>query len=704
MSAQQSLELFQRRAELSGQPISERSQINLARQICLQMHGNPLYIRLAAARMFYEPLPMILQQLTGDSDDRRMQWRHGPRVGSEERHRGIGDVIAWSYELCADKQRLLFDRLSVFAPGHEVNPEDADTNVADVGAELETIEIICADDTAIDGCDAAPTIAGAAVQLARNEIRDVLEQLVDQSLVSIHMSADSTRYSLLESLRVFASERLAERSDDKLDEPARMAQRHCYYHRNKVLQLQAEWFGPTEQEMLNWAYRSWANIRRAIDHSLAAGEPEIGLQTCVGLLPLRASFYLNSLPEIRNRIEQALAATQASDPQLTELRSTAMALIAWLALVQGHPDAEELLEHCVAACIADAGQHWREQPEIDIGLPAVAELAWGAELMFVRADPRSITVLARAREKSRNIADRGGETMSGLHEALAAALFGSPEQALTITQRHLDWTTAAGAGWSQSWARVASAIAQTLHGDAEEALRLGRATLDYQVAFGDQWGPTWAIHVRVWALARLLADRIAAGSTDRSDLIKLATEIAYLAGGLNTQRARLGIVVENMTPVAGATNLAESVARDVVGPEIYAAAKKHGSQLAPERSELQRLALGTLSIQTPSRNNRVADSASSSWQTLSKVEQEVAILAAAGWPNSAIGARRGTSTKTTDAQIASIFQKLIINSRDDIDHYVPKNLRDQVSAERSHISRQSRDKPRSINARPQDSH
>ena len=200
---------------------------------------------------------MILEQLSGESDDMRMRWRHGPRVGSEGRHRAIGDVIAWSYELCGDKQRLLFDRLSVFAPGYDVNPEDAGTGVADVGAELEAIEVVCADDVPIQGCEGAPSmrvqIRSAAVRLARTEIRELLERLVEQSLVSVHMTADTVRYFLLESLRLFAADRLAERSTEQIDEPARLARRHCYYYRDKVLHAQAEWFGPAEQELLNWA-------------------------------------------------------------------------------------------------------------------------------------------------------------------------------------------------------------------------------------------------------------------------------------------------------------------------------------------------------------------------------------------------------------------------------------------------------------------
>jgi len=710
LSATQSLELFRQRAELAGHPVTEPGQIQLAEQICGHMHGHPLYVRLAAARTFYEPLPVILEQLTGESDDVRMRWRHGPRVGSEGRHRAIGDVIAWSYELCGAKQRLLFDRLSVFAPGYDVNPEDAATGVADVGVELEAIEVVCADDVPIRGGGAAPSPAGAeqghpAVGLARTEIRELLERLVEQSLVSIHITADTVRYFLLESLRLFASERLVERSTERIDEPARLAARHCYYYRNKILHAQAEWFGPADQPLLTWTVGAWSNIQRAIDTSMAAGEPVVGLQIAVGLVALRAPFLLGSFSEIRGRIEQTLAATHASEHQLSELQLAAMAQIALLAVYQGLPeDAEELLERCVAACDAQAarGGHWGDRPETDIGLPAVVDYVWGTELMWARRDPRAIAVLARAREKFHSIGQPGGEAMSEMFEALAAGFLGSAEQAMSICQRHLERTTAAGAGWARSWAQVALAIALTKHGDADEALQLGRAALACQLPLGDQWGPAWVIDVRMWSLARLITDQIATGNTSRSALVKPATEIAYLAGGVKTQRARLGVLIENQGPFGDETSIAEKVAREVLGQQTYADVEKRGSRLFTEPSALQQLALGTLSISTLLVDHPARTATSSNWQILSDAEQEVAILAAAGWPNSAIGVRRGTSTKTIDAQISSILQKLMITSREDIVGFVPQDQRNRVSAERSHTSRQSRGKPRSIQPRPQD--
>jgi DNA-binding CsgD family transcriptional regulator len=252
---------------------------------------------------------------------------------------------------------------------------------------------------------------------------------------------------------------------------------------------------------------------------------------------------------------------------------------------------------------------------------------------------------------------------------------------------------------AQAWAELMLAIALTKRsdaGDAEEALRLGRTALAYQLPTGDPWGPNWVVHVRMWSLARLITDQSAAGDASRSALVKLASEVAYLAGGVKTQRARLGVLLENMGPACDETTRAEQVARDVLGQDTYAGIEKRGSRLFLERSELQRIALGTWAVSTSSP----ARTSTSIWPTLSAAEQEVAILATAGWPNSAIGVRRGTSTKTTDAQMSSIFQKLMISSREDIGRFVPQDQRNRVSAERARIPRQSRDKPRSFEQRP----
>jgi hypothetical protein len=127
--------------------------------------------------------------------------------------------------------------------------------------------------------------------------------------------------------------------------------------------------------------------------------------------------------------------------------------------------------------------------------------------------------------------------------------------------------------------------------------------------------------------------------------------------------------------------------------------------LSPGRFEVRRIALGRLSIYASTIDHAAGAGASSSWQILSKADAE-----SPSWlrPASPTGPRahrpghrrlalgRGTSTKTTDAQISSIFQKLMVNSREDIAGFIPQDQRNRVWAERTHSPRQSRDKPRSI--------
>jgi DNA-binding NarL/FixJ family response regulator len=108
--------------------------------------------------------------------------------------------------------------------------------------------------------------------------------------------------------------------------------------------------------------------------------------------------------------------------------------------------------------------------------------------------------------------------------------------------------------------------------------------------------------------------------------------------------------------VADETSTAEKIAREVLGQQTYADAEKRGSRLSAEGFEVQRIALGTLSIKTSPVDHPATKGTSSNWQILSNAEREVAILAAAGWPNSAIGVRRGTSTRTTDTQYHQYFR------------------------------------------------
>ncbi|WP_039776910.1 helix-turn-helix domain-containing protein, partial [Nocardia cerradoensis] len=69
------------------------------------------------------------------------------------------------------------------------------------------------------------------------------------------------------------------------------------------------------------------------------------------------------------------------------------------------------------------------------------------------------------------------------------------------------------------------------------------------------------------------------------------------------------------------------------------------------------------------------------WESLSRAEREVAVLAAAGWPNSAIAVRRHSSVRTVDAQVAMVRQKLQITSRGQIARHLPAEARERMRSE-----------------------
>ncbi|MGW5517142.1 LuxR C-terminal-related transcriptional regulator [Nocardia africana] len=694
LSADHALALFQQRAEMTGHPITEPAQRAVVRQICRHLHGNPLFIRLAAARTFYEPLPMILQQLSGDAHDMRMHWEHGPRVGTETRQRTISDVIGWSYEMCSEKERLLFERLSVFAPGYDLD-SDAGIAVTAVGADLEAIEIICSDDTPAMNCEDRRSDAsvGSYVGLQRQEIRALLDRLVEQSLVTAHITAETVRYSLLESLRLFAQKRLADRSSTETDEPARLARRHRRFYRDTIAYAQAHWCSPAEQELMDRARGAWDNIHLAIETCLdAPGEAELGLELATGLITLRAPLVVGSVSAARRWVERALHHTLTPTSRPSPLQITAMAQIAWMALWEGQREkARHMLDQAVTACVSESEirRHWREDPHKDIGLPAIVEFVRGLELMTVDQDSRAIGVFSRARCKFHDDGDSGGAALSSLNEAIAAVTLGSQCEALEIADRHLQHITETGAGWAISWAEVVWAIALIKYRSPAAAIPFVRRGLQYQIATHDQWGVVFSLCVYAWSLAQQIVDLTTAGDTDRRRLTALANEVGVIVGGVGTLRARLGVDLDGPIPASRETESAIRIARDVIGYEAFAAVRNRGSELRPELGEVQQLVLGTLPIDAIVSRPPATAPTGPTWQTLSDAEREVAVLAAAGWSNSAIGARRGTSTKTVDAQTSSVLRKLTVDSREDIIRFIPADMVDRVKTERARRPRRS---------------
>ncbi|MEC3919257.1 helix-turn-helix transcriptional regulator [Nocardia sp. CDC160] len=702
LSAAQSLELFKQRAALTGHPITTADETAIAKQICRHLHGHPLYIRLAAARTFYEPLPLILQQLSGDDRDMRMSWEHGPRVGADRRHRSINDVIAWSYDLCDDKERLLFDRLSKFAagpdPGFEVRERDVDMTVRAGGADLDAVEWICADPSPDEDADSR-CVGSPQLSLRRDEIRGLLDRLVEKSLVEVHISRTAARYSLTESLHLFAQQRLAQRSTDAIDEPDRMARRHRRYYLNKLEQARNDSTATTEQPFIEWGQASWDNIRLAVESSLAVpGEAQIGLRIAVDLIALNFPFSVSAIVTIRRWAETALAAARAQSSEPSDLYAAASAMIGWLAMNAGDTEgARQMLDECFVRYLPEPGQreHASASPEDDAGLPPEIDFFWGIWLGHIN-DVRSIPVLERAVAKFHACGDSKGEYLSQNGRALAYAFLDAPDKALVVCKENLQRVAASGMPRIAFFAELALATAQIKAGQTDEALAAIEHMLRQTVIPArNRFSGMRVVCLRMWALARIINDERASDGPDKPRITALAKEIAQLAGGVKTLNDRLGIRLGGMFKVE--TVAAIAVAREVLSPDEFRTAQSQGAQLRPEQDAVIMLALGSSPTTTAAPTESVPPKETFTvWNTLSDAEKEVAILAAAGWPNSAIGARRGTATKTVDAQMSSIFHKLTINSREEIIRAIPSYEQDRLTQEQARRPRRQGEKPRGV--------
>jgi predicted ATPase/DNA-binding SARP family transcriptional activator len=249
-------------------------------EICIRLDGMPLALELAAARARVLS-PMQIAERLGDS---LRLLAAGSRT-SLTRQQTLRATLAWSHDLLTQEERVLFRRLAVFSGTFA----------------LDGAEGICES----DGLD-------------RLQVLDLLDRLVDKSLVAVDHHAGEARYRLLETVRQFARECLEEAG-----ERGELERRHLRWYGG----FASESVPPLGQAATGGVPprldAEHDNLRSALATALRA-YPEVALRLAVTLWPwwLARSHFA----EGARGLEAALDAT--SDP--TELR--AEALLALMAL------------------------------------------------------------------------------------------------------------------------------------------------------------------------------------------------------------------------------------------------------------------------------------------------------------------------------------------------------------------------------------
>lgn len=272
-------------------------------ELCARLEGIPLALELAAARL----RALSVQDINRRLSDRFKLLTGGGRV-LLPRQQTLQALVAWSYDMLSENERLLFDRLSVFAGGF-----------------------------ALDGAEEV----GGSEPLAPEDVLDLLTSLVEKSLVMADVQEDSARYRMLETLRDFGKARLTERN-----EVAATATRHCHYFLALAKASNAELGGPEQAKWIRRLEDDLDDLRVAIAFALAGdADPVIAVKFEVALMGFR--ILRGYATEGRKYVQSALAlpAVQASNV------AHAHALYVGAALADSQGDqvtALRMLEPCLA--------------------------------------------------------------------------------------------------------------------------------------------------------------------------------------------------------------------------------------------------------------------------------------------------------------------------------------------------------------------
>ncbi|MEY2398003.1 MAG: hypothetical protein QOJ00_1177, partial [Actinomycetota bacterium] len=296
-----STRLFLDRAEAAGQS-ALHDRLDVITHICERLDGVPLAIELAAART----RSMTPEDVASRLDERFRLLRGSRSGGGSERHQTLVSTIEWSYQLLEDDQKLLFKRLGVFAGSFT----------------LAAAETICADDR-IDAFD----------------VIDLLDDLVDHSLVIADTTGTTTRYRMLETIREYARQTLG-------DEIVDLRDRHAGFHADWVDAIFLRLVTIDEAAAVAELEAGWSDLRMAAAH--ATGDLDL-LARILALLAYDAVF--------RSRLELAdwasVGLSLATDDTPDETRAVLLALVAALSGLAGDAPqaiaaATELCELCEA--------------------------------------------------------------------------------------------------------------------------------------------------------------------------------------------------------------------------------------------------------------------------------------------------------------------------------------------------------------------
>jgi tetratricopeptide (TPR) repeat protein len=250
----------------------------------------PLAIELAAARLRSMSLADLSERL-----DQRFRLLTGGSRSALERQQTLRATVDWSYQLLHPGERSVLHRLSVFVDGF--------------------------------GLEAAEAVCGLG-ELESFEVADLLGSLVDKSLVVAEPREDAIRYRLLETIREFAAERLADENGEEL---ALIGAAHCRHYLAVAERTAPHLTGGDQGRWLTRLDADHANLHRALEH--AVNDPD-GTESALRLGAALRNYWLRR-PDVETPVALLTAAVERADPDC-DPKAVGTCLLAIGEFVAGH--------------------------------------------------------------------------------------------------------------------------------------------------------------------------------------------------------------------------------------------------------------------------------------------------------------------------------------------------------------------------------
>ena len=566
-----------------------------ATEICRRLDGLPLAIELAAVRL----ASMTADDLRERLED-RLRLLAATHTTGPGRSQTLRATVDWSYELLTEEERILWRRLSVFAGSFG----------------LDAAEDVCSD----GGLD-------------RERILDLIGSLVSKSILTMGHGSRRGRYRLLETLRLYGAERLAQ-AGEEVD----LAQRHAAWYDQLISGEDLPWWGtPQQGEMFETLDAEWANVEAALDFCAgSAPDAQIGLRMATNLWLywlVRGRYRAGA-----RRLDALLAMNPSSSPR------RAMALWAFAFLSQS-----VVGDYSAALSAAEEARVVSDRTGGD------RELAYalhGLALVNLRLRNTALAgeLAAQARDRMMRVDDPMGVAMCLVFLATAVASAGQFAEARGLAVDALQASERAGDKMVRGISNGLLGTVEWLLGDAPAAEVNLKEAVRIQNLIGHRWGMLTSLEGLAWV----------AGSSGQLE------RAALLLGAGAALSQELGIA---LFPYGEAQHDAcEAAVRAGLDETSYVSCWERGHALGPEQ-------VVAAALEDPRRSDRPAPTAAAARDPdeLSDRELEVARLAASGLSNPSIAADLFVSVATVKTHVSHILGKLGLESRVQLASWVAAN-------------------------------